>query len=87
MKTAVNHSAQTIVERLGGHPQYILQDAPPELSERENRKAAIAEYLMLLNFSVNAPQPPILGDFERFGSPPELGDLGGKRTVNSDKYS
>lgn len=28
----------------------------------------------------------ILGDFEGFGSPPELGDLGGKRTVNSDKF-
>jgi uncharacterized protein (DUF433 family) len=38
-------STQTIVERLGGHPQHILQDAPPDLSERENRKAAIAAYL------------------------------------------
>jgi uncharacterized protein (DUF433 family) len=39
------HSTQTIVERLGGHPQHVLQDAPPDLSERENRKAAIAAYL------------------------------------------
>jgi len=37
---------QTIVERLGGHPQHLLQDAPPDLSERENRKQAIGEYIM-----------------------------------------
>jgi hypothetical protein len=36
---------QTIVERLGGHPQHLLQDAPPGLSERANRKKAIANYL------------------------------------------
>jgi len=33
---------QTIVERLGGHREYLLEDAPPGLSERANRKRAIA---------------------------------------------
>jgi len=36
---------QTIVERLGGHPEHLLEDAPPGLSERANRKKAIAAYL------------------------------------------
>ncbi|MES1023383.1 hypothetical protein ABN584_10830 [Gloeocapsa sp. BRSZ] len=36
---------KTLVERRGGHPQHLLQDAPADLSERQNRKAAIAEYL------------------------------------------
>ena len=36
---------QTIVERLGGHPEHLLEDAPPGLSERANRKQAIAAYL------------------------------------------
>lgn len=36
---------QTIVERLGGHPEHLLEDAPPDLSERANRKKAIADYL------------------------------------------
>lgn len=36
---------RTLVERRGGHPQHLLQDAPPDLSERQNRKAAITEYL------------------------------------------
>lgn len=35
---------KTLVERRGGHPQHLLQDAPANLSERQNRKAAIAEY-------------------------------------------
>jgi hypothetical protein len=35
---------------------------------------------------MKAPQPPILGDFEWLGSPPELGDLGGEKTVNSDRF-
>ncbi|MDJ0729131.1 MAG: hypothetical protein QNJ33_03980 [Crocosphaera sp.] len=34
---------QTIVERRGGHPKYLLQDASSDLSLRENRKQAIAE--------------------------------------------
>ena len=34
---------QTIVERLGGHPESFLQDASPNLSERKQRKQAIAE--------------------------------------------
>ncbi|MGB7414676.1 MAG: hypothetical protein WA902_10745 [Thermosynechococcaceae cyanobacterium] len=36
---------KTIVERRGGHPQHLLTDAPPNLSERSNRKQAIANYL------------------------------------------
>jgi hypothetical protein len=36
---------QTIVERSGGHPEHLLEDAPPDLSERANRKKAIANYL------------------------------------------
>jgi len=39
-------SRKTIVERRGGHLEHLLQDAPPNLSEREPRKRAIAEYLM-----------------------------------------
>ncbi|MBV9389175.1 MAG: hypothetical protein JOZ78_22375 [Chroococcidiopsidaceae cyanobacterium CP_BM_ER_R8_30] len=36
---------KTLVERRGGYPQHLLQDAPADLSERQNRKAAITEYL------------------------------------------
>ena len=36
---------QTLAERRGGHPQYLLQDADPDLSLRENRKKHIAEYI------------------------------------------
>ncbi|MGB3188249.1 MAG: hypothetical protein WBB43_02315, partial [Limnoraphis sp.] len=36
---------KTIVERRGGHPEHLLEDAPPGLSERVNRKKAIADYL------------------------------------------
>jgi Arc/MetJ-type ribon-helix-helix transcriptional regulator len=36
---------KTLVERRGGHPQHLLEDAPPNLSERSNRKQAIADYL------------------------------------------
>ncbi len=36
---------RTFVERRGGHPQHLLQDAPPDLSERATRKQAIADYL------------------------------------------
>ncbi|OCR01635.1 hypothetical protein BCD67_19315 [Oscillatoriales cyanobacterium USR001] len=36
---------QTIVERLGGHPEHLLEDAPPDLSDRANRKKAIETYL------------------------------------------
>jgi hypothetical protein len=39
-------SRKTIVERLGGHPEHLLKDAPPNLSEREHRKEAIMQYLM-----------------------------------------
>ncbi|WP_254564279.1 hypothetical protein [Oscillatoria sp. HE19RPO] len=36
---------QSIVQRRGGHPEHLLEDAPPGLSERANRKKAIANYL------------------------------------------
>jgi hypothetical protein len=32
---------QTLVEKRGGHPEHLLQDAAPNLSERENRKQVI----------------------------------------------
>jgi hypothetical protein len=35
----------TFVERRGGHPQHLLQGAPPDLSERATRKQALADYL------------------------------------------
>jgi hypothetical protein len=38
-------TGKTLVERRGGHPQHLLEDAPPDLSERANRKQAIANYL------------------------------------------
>lgn len=37
---------QTLAERRGGHPQHLLQNASPELSERETCKQAVAEHLM-----------------------------------------
>jgi hypothetical protein len=36
---------QTLAERRGGHPQYLLQDASPDLSLRENRKTMITNYI------------------------------------------
>ncbi|QLE59913.1 hypothetical protein [Nostoc sp. TCL26-01] len=36
---------QTLVQRRGGHPQHLLQDAPADLSLRENRKKIVAEYI------------------------------------------
>jgi hypothetical protein len=39
-------SHQIIVERLGRHPEHLLEDAPPNLSERKYRKQAISDYLM-----------------------------------------
>lgn len=36
---------KTLVERRGGHPQHLLQDAPADLSKRANRKRAITDYL------------------------------------------
>ncbi len=38
-------AGRTLIERRGGHPQHLLQDAPADMSERSNRKAVIAEYL------------------------------------------
>ena len=34
----------TFVERRGGHPQHLWQDAPPDLSERSTREQAISDY-------------------------------------------
>jgi hypothetical protein len=36
---------KTVAERLGGHPQYLLQGVSPDLSAREHRKRAIADHL------------------------------------------
>ncbi|WP_231636602.1 hypothetical protein [Planktothricoides sp. SR001] len=36
---------KTLVERRGGHPQHLLEDAPADLSLRENRKRVVAEYI------------------------------------------
>ncbi|AFZ43922.1 hypothetical protein PCC7418_1753 [Halothece sp. PCC 7418] len=36
---------QTIVERRGGHPEHLLQDAPSDLSSRETRKKKVAEHI------------------------------------------
>ncbi|MEH2270825.1 MAG: hypothetical protein V7K68_20825 [Nostoc sp.] len=38
-------AGKTLVERHCGHPEHLLQDAPTDLSERSNRKKAIAQYL------------------------------------------
>jgi hypothetical protein len=37
------------IKRRGGHPQHLLPDAAPDLSERVNRKQAIADYLKQRN--------------------------------------
>lgn len=36
---------KTFLERRGGHPQYLLQDSPDDLSDRDARQKYIAEYL------------------------------------------
>ena len=36
---------QTFLERRGGHPQYLLQDSPDDLSDRDARQKYIGEYL------------------------------------------
>ncbi|AFZ56653.1 hypothetical protein H6G54_00290 [Anabaena cylindrica FACHB-243] len=36
---------QTLAQRRGSHPKYLLQDASPDLSLRENRKRTVAEYI------------------------------------------
>lgn len=36
---------KTFLERRGGHPQYLLQDSPDNLSDRDVRQKYIAEYL------------------------------------------
>ncbi len=37
------------VERRGGHPQNLLPDASPDLSERVSRKQAIADHIKQRN--------------------------------------
>lgn len=37
---------KTVVERLGGHPVHLLQDASPDLSVRVDRKRALAQHLV-----------------------------------------
>lgn len=37
-------ASQTLVERMGGHPKRLLEGADPNLSERPNRKKAIAQH-------------------------------------------
>ena len=36
---------QTLVERRGGHPKHLLQDAIADLSLRENRKNVVADHI------------------------------------------
>lgn len=36
---------QTLAERRGGHPKHLLQDASPDLSLRENRKAIVENHI------------------------------------------
>lgn len=38
-------AGQTLVERMLGHPKHLLENADPNLSERPNRKKAIAAHL------------------------------------------
>ncbi|MGL4502953.1 MAG: hypothetical protein ACRCU2_28080 [Planktothrix sp.] len=45
---------RTIVERRGGHPEHLLEDAPPNLSERATRKKAISNYLEKKHFQHNS---------------------------------
>lgn len=36
---------ETLLQRRGGHPQHLLENAPPDLSLRENRKKVVADYI------------------------------------------
>ena len=36
---------QTLVEKRGGHPKHLLQEASPDLSLREKRKAIVANHI------------------------------------------
>jgi hypothetical protein len=38
-------AGKTIVERRGGHPQHLLEDAPEDLSDRSKRKQIITELM------------------------------------------
>lgn len=36
---------KTLLQRRGEHPRYLLENTPPDLSLRENRKKVVAEYI------------------------------------------
>ncbi|WP_069791774.1 hypothetical protein A5482_012740 [Cyanobacterium sp. IPPAS B-1200] len=36
---------QTLAQRRGGHPKYLLQNASPDLSLRENRKVMVKSHI------------------------------------------
>ncbi|MFM8298348.1 MAG: hypothetical protein ACKN9A_08070 [Microcystis aeruginosa] len=36
---------KNLLQRRGSHPQHLLENAPPDLSLRENRKKVVAEYI------------------------------------------
>jgi hypothetical protein len=40
-------AGKSVVERRGGHPEHLLQNASADLSERDNRKRAIDDYLQM----------------------------------------
>lgn len=46
---------KTVVERLGGHPEHLLQAAAPDLSQRDQRKRAIANHLLASHSHPPAP--------------------------------
>lgn len=46
---------KTIVERLGGHPEHLLQAAVPDLSQRDQRKRAIANHLLTSHSQPSSP--------------------------------
>lgn len=51
-------AGQTLVERMGGHPKHLLEGANPNLSERPNRKSAIAKYLLEQDTKPNLSERP-----------------------------
>ncbi|BAZ22290.1 hypothetical protein NIES4073_31720 [Kalymmatonema gypsitolerans NIES-4073] len=48
-------AGKTLVDRRGGHPQHLLQDAPPDLSERANRKKAMLPWSRALRIRTLVP--------------------------------
>ncbi len=51
-------AGQTLVEKMGGHPKHLLEGADPNLSERPNRKSAIARYLLEQDAKPNLSECP-----------------------------